>query len=47
MPKGVGGMLVSGQITLFKIAMKLYFGRLMILHAGGGEQNALFKIANV
>ena len=31
MPKGGGGVLVSGQIALFKIAMKLYLECLMIL----------------
>ena len=37
-----GGWLV--QNALFKIAMKQYLGRLMILE-GVGVQNALFKIA--
>ena len=35
---------MRGQNALFKIAMKLYLERLMILDVRGG-QNALFKIA--
>ena len=35
-------MLVRGQNALFKIAMKQYLGRLVLL---GGGQNALFEIA--
>ena len=44
MPDGGGGVLVRGQNALFKIAMKQYLGRLMVL-SGGGVQNALFEIA--
>ena len=35
-------MFVRGQNALFKIAMKQYLGRLMLLR---GVQNALFEIA--
>ena len=36
MPEG-GGVLVRGQNASFKIAMKQYLGRLMILGGGGAE----------
>ena len=38
-------MLVRGQNALFKIAMKQYLGRLMVLRVGEGGQNALLEIA--
>ena len=44
MPKGGGGVLVREQNALFKIAMKLYLERLMIIFYMRGGQNTLFKI---
>ena len=42
MPKGGGGVLVRGQIALFKIAMKLYLEYLILMLTCGGEGRTLY-----